>query len=94
MHKKSTSRVQGSYCTYCYSGPVSSDLIHVLPELANCVHAHKLTKFIFALSGETDEAIIRSRIDLDREPWPKVSDNAKDLVSRMLDKNPYARLTA
>ncbi|KAM0826012.1 hypothetical protein ACQ4PT_069162 [Festuca glaucescens] len=48
--------------------------------------------------AETDEgiaqAIIRSRIDFEREPWPKVSDNAKDLVSKMLDNNPYARLTA
>ncbi|KAK1648240.1 hypothetical protein QYE76_066045 [Lolium multiflorum] len=50
--------------------------------------------YILLFWAETDEAIIRSRIDLDREPWPKVSDNAKDLVSRMLDKNPYARLTA
>jgi len=48
--------------------------------------------------AETDEgiaqAIIRSRIDFEREPWPKVSDNAKDLVSKMLDNNPYTRLTA
>uniref|UniRef100_A0A0E0BQM0 non-specific serine/threonine protein kinase n=1 Tax=Oryza glumipatula TaxID=40148 RepID=A0A0E0BQM0_9ORYZ len=48
--------------------------------------------------AETDEgiaqAIIRSHIDFQREPWPKVSDNAKDLVRRMLDPNPYTRLTA
>uniref|UniRef100_A0ACD5XNH0 Uncharacterized protein n=1 Tax=Avena sativa TaxID=4498 RepID=A0ACD5XNH0_AVESA len=48
--------------------------------------------------AETDEgiaqAIIRSCIDFEREPWPKVSDNAKDLVSKMLDNNPSARLTA
>uniref|UniRef100_A0ACD5Y508 Uncharacterized protein n=1 Tax=Avena sativa TaxID=4498 RepID=A0ACD5Y508_AVESA len=48
--------------------------------------------------AETDEgiaqAIIRSCIDFEREPWPKVSHNAKDLVSKMLDNNPYARLTA
>lgn len=33
-------------------------------------------------------------IDFERDPWPKVSDNAKDLVRRMLDPNPYTRLTA
>ncbi|XP_020093681.1 calcium-dependent protein kinase 29-like [Ananas comosus] len=48
--------------------------------------------------AETDEgiaqAIIRSVIDFEREPWPKVSENAKDLVRRMLDPNPYTRLTA
>jgi len=48
--------------------------------------------------AETDEgiahAIIRSRIDFEREPWPRVSDNAKDLVRKMLENDPYARLTA
>ncbi|KAL9261666.1 Calcium-dependent protein kinase 7-like protein [Drosera capensis] len=40
------------------------------------------------------QAIIRSVIDFKRDPWPKVSDNAKDLVKRMLDPNPKKRLTA
>uniref|UniRef100_A0A804N481 Calcium-dependent protein kinase 24 n=1 Tax=Zea mays TaxID=4577 RepID=A0A804N481_MAIZE len=48
--------------------------------------------------AETDEgiaqAIIRSNIDFQREPWPKVSENAKDLVRKMLDPSPYSRLTA
>ncbi|CAL5433945.1 unnamed protein product [Camellia sinensis] len=40
------------------------------------------------------QAIIRSAIDFKRDPWPKVSDNAKDLVKRMLDPDPKKRLTA
>ncbi|KAJ9181102.1 hypothetical protein P3X46_009268 [Hevea brasiliensis] len=40
------------------------------------------------------QAIIRSRIDFRRDPWPKVSDNAKDLVKKMLDPDPKHRLTA
>lgn len=48
--------------------------------------------------AETDEgivkSIIRSVIDFGRDPWPKVSDSAKDLVRRMLDTNSYTRLTA
>ncbi|KAL5998095.1 Calcium-dependent protein kinase 29 [Asimina triloba] len=36
----------------------------------------------------------QSDIDFEREPWPKISDNAKDLVRSMLDPNPYSRLTA
>ncbi|XP_008804559.2 calcium-dependent protein kinase 20-like [Phoenix dactylifera] len=40
------------------------------------------------------QAIIRSVIDFKRDPWPKVSDNAKDLVRRMLDADPKRRLTA
>ncbi|XP_040994577.1 calcium-dependent protein kinase 8-like [Juglans microcarpa x Juglans regia] len=40
------------------------------------------------------QAIIRSVIDFKRDPWPKVSDNAKDLVKKMLDPDPKRRLTA
>ncbi|EHA8588299.1 calcium-dependent protein kinase 20 [Cocos nucifera] len=40
------------------------------------------------------QAIIRSVIDFKRDPWPKVSDNAKDLVRWMLDPDPKRRLTA
>ncbi|GAU43644.1 hypothetical protein TSUD_24130 [Trifolium subterraneum] len=40
------------------------------------------------------QAIIRSNLDFSREPWPKVSDNAKDLVKKMLNPDPKRRLTA
>ncbi|KAH0987512.1 hypothetical protein GBA52_014689 [Prunus armeniaca] len=40
------------------------------------------------------QAIIRSVIDFKRDPWPRVSDNAKDLVKKMLDPTPKKRLTA
>ncbi|KAL9250008.1 Calcium-dependent protein kinase 8-like protein [Drosera capensis] len=40
------------------------------------------------------QAIIRSVIDFKRDPWPNASDNAKDLVRRMLDPDPKRRLTA
>jgi len=52
----------------------------------------------FHFLSETEQgvaqAIIRSVIDFKRDPWPKVSDNAKDLVKRMLDPDPKRRLTA
>ncbi|RLM60394.1 hypothetical protein C2845_PM14G19740 [Panicum miliaceum] len=48
--------------------------------------------------GDNDEkiaqAILRGGIDFNREPWPRVSGNAKDLVRRMLDPDPATRLTA
>ncbi|KAL6661024.1 hypothetical protein ACP70R_000408 [Stipagrostis hirtigluma subsp. patula] len=48
--------------------------------------------------GDNDEkiaqAILRGGIDFSREPWPRVSASAKDLVRRMLDPNPSTRLTA
>uniref|UniRef100_A0A2P2JFL7 non-specific serine/threonine protein kinase n=1 Tax=Rhizophora mucronata TaxID=61149 RepID=A0A2P2JFL7_RHIMU len=40
------------------------------------------------------QAILRSIIDFKRDPWPKVSDNAKDLVKKMLNPDPKLRLTA
>ncbi|XP_073269864.1 calcium-dependent protein kinase 8-like [Primulina huaijiensis] len=40
------------------------------------------------------QAIIRSVVDFKRDPWPKVSDNAKDLVKKMLDPDPSRRYTA
>ncbi|KAK4766767.1 hypothetical protein SAY87_008409 [Trapa incisa] len=40
------------------------------------------------------KAIIRSVVNFKKDPWPKVSDNAKDLVKKMLDPDPKTRLTA
>lgn len=40
------------------------------------------------------QAIIRSVVDFHRDPWPKVSENAKDLVKKMLNPDASQRLTA
>ncbi|WOH15196.1 hypothetical protein DCAR_0934733 [Daucus carota subsp. sativus] len=40
------------------------------------------------------QAIIRSIVDFKRDPWPMISDNAKDLVKKMLNPDPKQRLTA
>ncbi|XP_042467963.1 calcium-dependent protein kinase 20-like [Zingiber officinale] len=40
------------------------------------------------------QAILRSVIDFKREPWPRVSGGAKDLVMHMLDPDPNKRSTA
>ncbi|GJW80437.1 calcium-dependent protein kinase 7-like protein [Tanacetum coccineum] len=40
------------------------------------------------------QAIIRSVVDFKRDPWPKVSDTAKDLVKKMLNPDAKLRLTA
>lgn len=36
---------------------------------------------------------MKSVVDFERDPWPHVSEDAKDLVRSMLDPNPYNRLT-
>ncbi|KAK1311737.1 Calcium-dependent protein kinase 13 [Acorus calamus] len=40
------------------------------------------------------QAILRGLIDFKRDPWPNISENAKDLVRRMLEPDPKLRLTA
>ncbi|WOK95510.1 hypothetical protein Cni_G04217 [Canna indica] len=40
------------------------------------------------------QAILRGLIDFKREPWPSVSENAKNLVRQMLEPDPKLRLTA
>ncbi|KAK8963606.1 Calcium-dependent protein kinase 30 [Platanthera guangdongensis] len=39
-------------------------------------------------------AILKGEIDFQRDPWPRVSDSAKSLVTRMLEPDPKRRLTA
>ncbi|KAK9725097.1 hypothetical protein RND81_05G122300 [Saponaria officinalis] len=47
--------------------------------------------------AETEEgiahAIVKGVIDFERDPWPRISTQAKDLVQSMLEQNPYSRLT-
>lgn len=51
---------------------------------------------MFMSCAETEQgvaqAIIRSVVEFKRDPWPKVSDSAKDLVKKMLDPDPSRRL--
>ncbi|KAI4364161.1 hypothetical protein MLD38_020290 [Melastoma candidum] len=47
--------------------------------------------------GETEEEIfdevLHGKLDLTSDPWPRISDSAKDLVRRMLVRNPKKRIT-
>ncbi|XVE61349.1 hypothetical protein DITRI_Ditri06bG0032400 [Diplodiscus trichospermus] len=40
------------------------------------------------------EQVLRGELDFISEPWPSISDSAKDLVRRMLVRDPKKRLTA
>ncbi|CAN4109723.1 unnamed protein product [Withania somnifera] len=40
------------------------------------------------------QAILRGAIDFKREPWPSISNSAKNLVRQMLEPDPKLRLTA
>ncbi|KAL7595994.1 hypothetical protein Lser_V15G29437 [Lactuca serriola] len=49
------------------------------------------------LVTETEEgiaqAIIKGDINFERDPWPRVSEDAINIIRGMLDQNPYDRLT-
>ncbi|CAN1811118.1 Calcium-dependent protein kinase 21 [Linum perenne] len=40
------------------------------------------------------ESILRGHIDFESEPWPCISDSAKDLIRKMLNQDPEKRLTS
>lgn len=40
------------------------------------------------------DAILRGHLDFVSDPWPSISNSAKDLVKKMLQADPKARLTA
>jgi len=48
--------------------------------------------------GETEQQIfdeiLKGKIDLERDPWPRISDDAKDCVKQMLQPDPAKRATA
>lgn len=40
------------------------------------------------------DAVLKGYIDFDSDPWPLISDSAKDLIRKMLCSRPSDRLTA
>ncbi|KAE8126173.1 hypothetical protein FH972_020916 [Carpinus fangiana] len=44
--------------------------------------------------GGIFQEILQGKLDLQSEPWPSISDSAKNLIREMLDRDPKKRLTA
>lgn len=38
--------------------------------------------------------ILKGKLDFESEPWPKISDSAKDLIKKMLERDPKQRISA
>lgn len=57
-----------------------------------------LLKVSFLWGSETQQgifdAVLKGYIDFDSDPWPLISDSAKDLIRKMLCSQPSERLTA
>ena len=54
--------------------------------------------FLCVLESETQQgifdAVLKGDVDFESDPWPVISDSAKDLISKMLCSRPSERLTA
>lgn len=54
--------------------------------------------FLYLIPPETEqgifEQVLHGELDFSSDPWPSISDGAKDLVRRMLVRDPKKRLTA
>jgi len=43
---------------------------------------------------EIFDEVLHGEIDFSSDPWPRISESAKDLVKKMLDRDPKTRITA
>lgn len=54
--------------------------------------------FTLLLSPESEIGIFRrilqGKLNFEIDPWPSISESAKDLIKKMLESNPKKRLTA
>lgn len=61
------------------------------------IHMFPILLYDFLLS-ETEAGIfrqiLRGKLDFESEPWPSISDSAKDLVRSMLTRDPRKRFSA
>lgn len=52
----------------------------------------------FCIQTETDSGIFRQilygKLDFNSDPWPTISDSAKDLIKKMLTRDPKERISA
>ncbi|XP_021912420.1 calcium-dependent protein kinase 11-like, partial [Carica papaya] len=54
--------------------------------------------YLFPQLAETESGIFRQilqgKLDFESDPWPSISESAKDLIRKMLERDPKKRLTA
>jgi len=49
---------------------------------------------IIELDQEIFDEVLHGEVDFCSDPWPNISESAKDLVKKMLDRDPKTRITA
>lgn len=65
----------------------------------SCLISKSLIAFASAFLGAESEheifkEVLYGEIDFSSHPWPNISESAKDLVKRMLVRDPRRRITA
>ena len=84
-----------SWCCFC---PCYIMLLwHIFYKSSNCNPLSFLILSFFSFSEtehEIFEEVLHGDLDFSSEPWPSISESAKDLVKRMLVRDPKKRLTA
>jgi len=74
----------------------STPLLHFLPCLASDSAAMLLDIGLPFAESEQGifEQVLNDDLDFSSDPWPSISESAKDLVRKMLNRDPRKRLTA
>ena len=53
-----------------------------------------MNNFVAETEKEIFKEVLEGNLDLKSQPWPSVSDGAKDLIRKMLARDPKKRITA
>ena len=53
-----------------------------------------MNNFVTETEKEIFKAVLEGNLDLKCPPWPSISDGAKDLIRKMLARDPKKRITA
>lgn len=102
MDQKQMCGQQGSYCTYylveCHHFGQVCIRAMLLQNRKNLALSLQRTEVFHVWSLETQQgifdAVLKGHIDFESDPWPVLSDSAKDLIRKMLCSQPSGRLTA
>ncbi|KAK3012126.1 hypothetical protein RJ639_012515 [Escallonia herrerae] len=88
-----------------WAGEMTSEFINVkssllmiiaMPDLSLLVLTYSSFPIFLVIESEQGifEQVLHGDLDFESDPWPSISDSAKDLVRRMLVRDPRRRLTA
>jgi calcium-dependent protein kinase len=76
----------------------STPLLYFLPcPFASDISAHVFLDIDMPFAESEQgifEQVLKGELDFSTDPWPSISESAKDLVKKMLNRNPRKRLTA